>query len=231
MGRLRAALFDKDGTLVDFHRTWAPALGAGLRAAAPDAAMLERAAAAVGFDLHTDSIADGSPLVAESNETIAELLREFVDPATCLDVAFAEALRHLTPSPGVPAVLTELRRRDVALAVVTNDWASVAADQLNAMECASAFDHVVGADSGFGAKPEPGMILGALDLLAVSPDAAIVVGDSIHDLRAGHHAGATTVLVTNGSDTDPAWKQLADLVVATLDSLVPALTSAGLLDD
>ena len=67
---LRGMIFDKDGTLVDFHGTWDPATGAGLRAATADEATLRAAADAIGYDLTTGTIRPDSIFVAETNDVI-----------------------------------------------------------------------------------------------------------------------------------------------------------------
>ena len=72
-------IFDKDGTLVDFHATWDPATGAGLRAATSDEATLQAAADAIGYDLETNTIRADSIFIAETNDVIFAALEPHVD--------------------------------------------------------------------------------------------------------------------------------------------------------
>jgi phosphoglycolate phosphatase len=60
------------------------------------------------------------------------------------------------------------------------------------------FDFIAGSDSGFGAKPAPGMLLAFADHIGIDPGEIAMVGDSEHDLVAGRAAGMATVGVLTG---------------------------------
>ena len=225
---LEAVLFDKDGTLVDFHGTWDKAVGQALRATATDENSLRRAAELIDFDLDGDSIRPTSPLIAESNDVIGALLESVLDIDLLFSIAVEATLQTVTAAVGLPDVLYGLGGLGLRLCVVTNDYEAFAAQQLHALGWADLFAHVVGADSGFGAKPEPSLIHGALALLDVDATQAVIVGDTAHDLRAGRAAGIHTVLVTNGCRPEPRVTDLADVVVDSLEGLLSALQRAGL---
>ena len=64
---IRAILFDKDGTLVDFQRTWGPATYTVLsRLCDGDHAAFERLAAVSLFDAEHRTLKPGSPVVIET---------------------------------------------------------------------------------------------------------------------------------------------------------------------
>ena len=76
-------------------------------------------------------------------------------------------------------------------------------------------------------KPEPGLILGALDRLGVSSAQAAMVGDRLYtDMEAGRKAGVLTVLVLSG-ETDRSMleesREPPDLVFDDIGSLADAL--------
>jgi len=61
-------------------------------------------------------------------------------------------------------------------------------------------DYIAGYDSGFGTKPEPGMVLGFYAATGLSPVQVAVVGDNNHDLHMGRNAGVgLTVGVLTGT--------------------------------
>ncbi len=227
-GPITAVLFDKDGTLIDFHRTWDAAVGQALREAAPSVEVMHRAAELLDFDLGSNSIRPGSVIVAESNDVITTLLEPILDASRWLEIVLTSAMTMVTAAAGVPDALHELRACEISLGVVTNDDANVAARQLEILGWRDLFAQVVGADSGFGAKPEPGMITGVLALLGVEPSNAIVVGDSGHDLEAGRRAGVTTVLVTNGVSNE-SLAAMADITIESVAELLSRLRQERLL--
>jgi HAD superfamily hydrolase (TIGR01509 family) len=59
------------------------------------------------------------------------------------------------------------------------------------------FDHVQGTD-GFPAKPEPDVILAALQGLGARPEDCLMVGDSAADMEAGRRAGVRLCAVRYG---------------------------------
>lgn len=223
-----AVIFDKDGTLVDFHRTWGPAVGKALNLVCNgDEAMIQRAGLALGFEPATNTIRPGAPLVAEANAVIHALVAPILDADRFFELTLRASLDSVAPADGLPNVLHELDDRGLKLAIATNDDEQAAVDQMRALGWSDLFDVTVGADSGFGAKPEPDMLLEVLDQLGTPPDRALMVGDTAHDMLAGRRAGMTTMLVTNGEEPTADASNLADLMVVSLADLVPALEAAG----
>ena len=229
MTAIKAALFDKDGTLIDFHRTWDRAIGHALRGAAVDDEHLTKAAALLEFDLRTNSISASSPLIADSNDQVLALLESVVDTTRFIRLVERYSLEELAPAIGLPDALHQLAAREIALAVVTNDYESMTSAQLRQLGWHPLFAHIIGSDSGFGAKPDPDIVIGALGLCGVDPTEAVLIGDTTHDLIAGRDAGVRTVLVTNSGEPSREALQLADHTITTMAALVPTLTEAGLL--
>ena len=108
---------------------------------------------------------------------------------------------------------------DVAVGLVTNDSEIVAREQLAQLGWEPHFAAVVGYDSGFGTKPEPGPVLAGLECMGVDRGAAAMVGDSLHDVAAARDAGVLAVYL----GTVPDVGALADLVVADLVELASLL--------
>jgi len=51
-------------------------------------------------------------------------------------------------------------------------------------------------------KPEPGMLLEALEKWNVTPGRSWMIGDILNDVEAGNRAGLRTVLIDNGHETE-----------------------------
>ena len=220
MGReLDGVMFDKDGTLLDFHQTWDRAVGATLRELAPDATALAGAAGAVGYDLAGERVERDSPIVAESNATIMARLDDWLDTSEFESRLMANAVSTTRPATGARHLLETLVAAEVAVGLVTNDSEVVAREQLAQLGWERYFAAVVGYDSGFGAKPEPGPVLAGAECMGVDPGAAAMIGDSLHDVAAARDAGVLAVYL--GTVTDIG--ALADLVVSNLVELASLL--------
>ena len=200
MPGVRAVLFDKDGTLIDVEATWGPSMVAALTALVPDAAVRARAAAEVGLHLDTGRLVPDGPIIAESNAQICARLAPVLDtdPDALLAAfepeLFAAAREHVTPLDGVAPMLDALVGAGLWIGLATNDGEASAREQLDLLGWLDAFDSVIGYDSGFGEKPEPGMVLASVERAGVGPDELVMVGDTDTDLAAAHAAGCRTVL-------------------------------------
>lgn len=197
---LTGVVFDKDGTLLDFHVTWDRAMGATLRRLAPSLAALEGAARAIGYDLARHVVEPSSPLLAESNATIMALLDPWLDTATFERVLDEEGAARAQPAVAAERLLDMLAAAPAVLGLVTNDSEKVARRQLAHLGWEARFSAVVGYDSGFGEKPDPGPVRAALGAMGVPGEAAAMVGDSYHDVVAALAAGVTAVYVGPSSE-------------------------------
>ena len=137
----------------------------------------------------------------------ADLLAAINASAACVPIAEAVPLGPL---------LAELRAMGLRLGVATNDSEVVARTHLSAAQVGEEFEFIAGYDSGFGAKPLPGMCLAFAAAIGLSPANLLMVGDSATDLLAGRAAGMRTVAVLNGRATR---SDLATLATAVLPNI------------
>lgn len=232
MVHIRGVVFDKDGTLFDFHATWArwcdaliAELAAGSGGKATDLAQ------AIGYDLTTGRFGIDSPVIAGTPPEIAEKLLPHLQDinltalVTQMNLLAAKA-RMVEAVPLAP-LLGILRSRGLRLGLATNDGEAPARAHLASVGIAEQFDFIAGSDSGHGGKPSPGMLLAFAAGQGLSPSEVLMVGDSAHDLIAGRAAGMMTAGVLTGPATEPDLASLADVVLpdighlpAWLDSLV-----------
>jgi phosphoglycolate phosphatase len=198
-----AVVFDKDGTLLDFERTWFPAIGAGIAAFTADPATQRAIGDALGYDVAIGACVAGAPVVHVANSELAVLL----DPHTggrgrqLIDDVARRVVDHVTPVPAAQGVLDALAAAGVPAAVATNDDEAATVAQLAALGWERL--PLVACDSGFGAKPAPGMLLEAAQRLGVEPARCAMVGDAESDLAAARAAGfGAAVLVGAGHGPD-----------------------------
>lgn len=200
---IAAILFDKDGTLFDFERSWS-AWAAGIlqELSGGDAAAAHRLADAIGYDLPGGRFHAHSVAIAGTSDDIASaLLPDLPDLSRGDLVARLNAAAATAPMvetvPLVP-LLDGLRARGLALGLATNGAETEARAHLEQAGILAHFDYVAGFDSGYGAKPGPGMCHAFAETLDLDGTRTVMVGDSLHDLHAGRAAGMRTLAVLTG---------------------------------
>ena len=235
-------LFDKDGTLLDYAKSWVPVNYEVARIAARDDAGLGATLLrAGGMDPETGFVIPDSLLAAGNTVEIAEGMIQAGAPWTrealteSLDDLFSRSAAYAVPVTDLSALFSTLRARGYKLGVASSDnEASIrsTAERFGFAEC---LDYV-GYDSGYGVKPEPGMVYGFCAATGLIPDQVVVVGDNNHDMHMGRNAGAgLTVAVLTGTGSRQSLAAasdhcLADIteLLALLDDRLPAETTADL---
>ncbi|MCZ4260372.1 HAD family hydrolase [Limimaricola sp. G21655-S1] len=228
-----ALIFDKDGTLFDFHATWGGWSRGLIEAEAEgDPVRIAAIAAALGYDLETERFAPDSLVIASTTAEIADAMLPHL-PGCDRRALIARMNARAAEAPQVPAVplaplFAKLAARGVALGLVTNDSEAPARAHIGAAGLAAAFGFVAGADSGFGFKPGPGQLLACAEALGAAPDACAMIGDSLHDLKAARAAGMMAVAVLTGLAPRDALAPHADLVLDDIGALPDWLDAGGI---
>jgi len=102
------------------------------------------------------------------------------------------------PYDGVVEAVRGLRARGVVLGLVTSKFRSGAFRGLKKVGLEEAFHVVVGADEVTHPKPHPEPVQIALSRLSRTPEEAVFIGDSRHDMECGRAAGVKTAAVLWG---------------------------------
>ncbi len=216
-------LFDKDGTLFDFSRSWGGWAARLLQDLSKDSDHAHELGRSIGFDAASASFAPTSPVISATAEDIAIALLPLLPAWKKADlVQRINALAENAPmAEAVPLVpfLTGLRGRGLRLGVATNDTEAPARAHLAAHRITDFFDFVAGYDSGHGPKPGPGMCLAFARSQRLDPARVVMVGDSLHDLAAGRAAGMRTVAVLTGVARHADLVAHADTVLADIGAL------------
>jgi phosphoglycolate phosphatase len=232
---LAGLLFDKDGTLLDFHATWGPAAAAVTTTfAAGDTTLAERIAQSIGLDLAARRLHPHSPLVSYCSADYAHLfagplgVASDADFLARLDALFDEAsFASFTPIGDPAGVLGGLARAGYRLGIATNDTHSGAVAHAKRLKIAEHIAFYAGYDSGHGRKPGPGMVTAFADFIGAAPSRVAIVGDSVHDLESGRAAGALRIAVLSGPAPREALAPHADHVIASIAELPALLASSN----
>lgn len=220
-------LFDKDGTLLDYARSWVPVNYEVARIASRDDANLGAALLrAGGMDPETGFVAPDSLLAAGNTVEISAGMVEAGAPwtrealTTALDALFAHSAAYAVPVTDLGAFFTALRARGYKLGVASSDNEASIRRTAERFGFADCLDYVAGYDSGYGVKPEPGMIYGFCATTGLIPDQVVMVGDNNHDMHMGRNAGAgLTVAVLTGTGSRQSLAAASDHCLADITEL------------
>ncbi|WP_339112154.1 HAD family hydrolase [Thioclava sp. GXIMD2076] len=200
---IKALLFDKDGTLFDFHATWGVWAARLLdHLSAGDTVLRADLAGAIDYDLATSRFRPTSVAIAGTMDEIVEAMLAHLPGRTASDLAremhlMAQEAPQVAAAP-LDVLLPQLRGMGLKLGVMTNDSEASAKVHLTREAALDYFDCVFGADSGHGAKPDPAPLLALAHRLGVAPAHCVMLGDSLHDLQAAKAAGMVPVGVLTG---------------------------------
>jgi phosphoglycolate phosphatase len=189
LSRLRAVLFDMDGTLLDTAPDMVGALN-DLRK--------EHHLAPLPYELVRSAVSHGAARVVKAGfENVGE--QEFAH----LQQRFLEIYRGALSArtrlfPGMSDVLDELDARGLKCGIVTNKAAWLTEPLLEQLALRSRFACVVSGDTLAVRKPHPEPLLHAAALAGVPASACVYVGDAQRDIDAAHAAGMPAMVANYG---------------------------------
>jgi len=228
-------VFDKDGTLIEFHLMWggwvdelARRLEDGTRLPLRDG-LYEL----LGVDQESGMVLAHGLMAATPMRRIREVVEGYVSDAGAGPAAAAAAVERAWHAPDpvalaqpvtdLHALLGRLRARVPTFAVATSDDRGPTERTLAALGIDGAFAALSCADDGRPTKPAPDPVLYLCVTLGVAADRTAVVGDAPADLRMARAAGAGRVIaVLTGVGDRAILEPLADVVLDSIENLAPA---------
>lgn len=225
---IRAILFDKDGTLIDFDRTWfAISWNLAQRTANGDEHRARSLLDAGGYDWKASRFRANSVIAAGTIEDIVQLWHPDLDEAgfrakiSEFDAyTVAEGARSAVAIEGLRETLETLRDMGLILGIATNDSEAGAHATAKALGIDHFFDVVIGYDTAARPKPYPDPLLYFAEKVGLEPSAIAMVGDNLHDLETAQAAKAgLAVGVLSGNSPREALGPHADVVLDSIAGL------------
>ena len=185
--RLRAVLFDMDGTLLDTAPDFI---------AVAQAMRVARGLAQVPAQQVRDVVSGGARAMVLSAFDVDPLSDEFEE----LRLEFLERYQehcavHSHLYDGMAELLDEIERSNLLWGVVTNKPLRFAEPIMHQLGLASRSAVLVCPDHVARSKPDPEPMLLACKQLDLDPSAVLFVGDDLRDIESGRAAGSRTAAV------------------------------------
>lgn len=229
---IRGILFDKDGTLLEFNRTWRPIASQVVEEVLREYHLGDEARKPLreAIGLYEDSIDPDGSLSAGTNRDVAgDFLKvldgnvdegDFIRWSTTTFNRVAASLPFY-PVEGVLDVIRTLKEGGVRIGLSTADSLENATLFLEKTGMLEHFDYI-GADDGV-VNPKP-----ATDYMEIfcsrfdlEPGDVAVVGDTMADMNFARNSGAGLVIgVLSGTGTPELLEEHADLILDSVASIV-----------
>lgn len=226
--QISAVLFDKDGTLFDFRKTWMPILyelaATVARGNAETADALIRAA---GYDPETDRFVPDGPIAAGNSSDISAAWQRVLPSRDHRELQ--RLIDHVSETRGpassvpvcdLPALLRRLSDLNITMGLATSDSEAGARKTLARVGVSEHFSWISGYDTGVGVKPDPAVVHAFCRHISIPAREIAVVGDTLHDLKMGRDAGAaTTIAVLTGAVPRDVLAPVSDTVLNSVAEL------------
>jgi phosphoglycolate phosphatase len=208
-----ALIFDLDGTLIDSKRDLIHSVNAMLR---------EVGRTQLDEETISSYIGHGAPLLV-SRALGGGAKEDEMQRALKFFLAYYEEhkLDSTCTYSGVPEVLSELHRRGIPMAVLTNKPVRISVRILESLGLAKYFREIYGGNSFETKKPDP---LGANKLVAelgAAPQETMLVGDSEVDVQTARNANTIAVAVNYGFGVHDRTQHPADIYLEKIADLLP----------
>jgi phosphoglycolate phosphatase len=214
--RVRAVVFDLDGTLIDGYEAIEDALTYAMTWMELEPPTREEVRSMVGHGL--EKLLEQAVGAERAHEGV-HLFRERFP-----HVAVSKS--HLLP--GVTEVLGGLRSSGYRLSLASNKPPEFSRKILEAKGVSENFEAIAGPDEAHPAKPHPAMLRELLGILGVRQEETVCVGDMEVDVEFARAGGCRSIVLPTGSRTREFLSGVgADLMIDTLADLPDALEKLG----
>ncbi len=226
--KIKAIIFDKDGTLFDIQRSWSQWCNIFIgKFCKVHALRPELLAQALNFDLESGLFRKDSIFVHGSIDEVIDKVHS-VFPKIKRNAIHNALFEDIADTKQVP--LTDLQKLfsqlyDFKIGLITNDSEDNALAHLDQHSLIKYFERIFGYDSGYGAKPDSGQLIAFCDQMALEPNEVLMVGDSQYDLIAAKNISMHCLGVLSGTASEDELREHTPHIINSIDVLYPWLVS------
>lgn len=189
---VQAVIFDLDGTLLDTIEDLGEAVNHALSLHGYPLHSMEEYRGMVGHGVR-NLVTQALPGELQADENLIDTcLAQFKEYYTShIDV-------HTRPYPGMVEVVQQLHARGVKLAIASNKFQSGTETLIAEFFPGIPFVAVLGNRPGYPLKPDPEIVGEVLRQASASPSDAVMVGDSLTDMKTAANGGIRAIAVSWG---------------------------------
>ena len=231
---MKAIIFDKDGTLIDFDAVWVPisyfAIKEFLRRINKEDVAVEKILSVFGIE---NGVTDINGIICKGTyalmgQAIYDFLKEDGFEYTVKEITeimiecYHNNMQHGDIKPtvaNITEILGELKDRGIKLAVVTTDDAYITEKCLKAIDVYDYFDFIYTDDGKNPTKPDPYYINKFCEDSGIEKSEILMVGDTQTDVLFAKNSGVKFMGVAKTENNKAVLSKIADTVANGLSYL------------
>ena len=220
--KIRGIIFDKDGTLFDIQRSWSEWANVFVTKFSKKHDLeITKLADAIHFDLASSKFLKESIFVHGSVDEVVDAIFQLF-PQIPKNAIHHGLFENSSDAKQVP--LTDLHKlfsslNTITFGLVTNDSEHNAVNHLKQHNLTQYFDMIIGYDSGYGSKPEPGQLEAFLRKTNLLSQEVLMIGDSTYDLVAANKISMPCLGVLSGTANKKDLSPYTPFIIDSIDEL------------
>lgn len=235
--KIKGVLFDKDGTLLEFHQMWLKVSQGVVEALlarypAQGAVTAEELLEAIG--VYGERVDNYGLLASNPVEDTAKKWFEMLSPQ-CDFAAFNHAVKGLFNQqveqmpeliqtlPGIENTLINLKQNGFKLGIATADTKDATLYSLEQAGIIELFDFIGYSDGDIDPKPAPALMEAFCQCCELQANEVVMLGDTVSDMKFGINSGARSVGVLTGTASQEELSPHAELVLGSVAEFTPSL--------
>ncbi len=234
MEKIKGILFDKDGVLVDFEKTWVNVLFDLAKFLSNlDSALEARLLSSAGFDAKKNTFTSGSIWAAGNTNDLVTVWEEYCTDYSREQLILQINTRCMNVTPVALFGMEQLqllfswcKKQDLVLGVATNDLESSAVNSMKLFGLYNDLSIIIGYDTVDHPKPAPDPLNFFCRHCELFSQEVLVIGDNVHDMQMAKTGKAGLKLgVLSGNSTLSHLDPYADYVLNNVLDLPEFLSS------
>lgn len=231
--QVKAIIFDKDGTILDFYNTWRPIWDKILQDVTNKFQVDQKAIEAIckALGITDTGFTSDSVFVKDDYATITKAIFDVdgIDKETKEDIFhhvgdFVEKEGHHHTNAhvidGVEDTLKVLKKQGFILGLITSDMKKLADKHLEEAGLTAYFDYIGSDDGLMKVKPHPDLLEDFCRKFDLEPKEIAMVGDSIIDMEFAKKNNMGYAIYVRSGYPDKQAEKMADMILEDVSQLI-----------